>query len=95
MLARIANGIWRPADALPSEHALADELGVSQGTVRKALDSLAADRFVERRQGKGTYVSMYTQESANFRFFNWHSTTVRCAPCRMQERFYLEAKTKS
>ncbi|MEM9750924.1 MAG: GntR family transcriptional regulator, partial [Pseudomonadota bacterium] len=42
---------------------------VSQGTVRKALDALAADNLVERRQGKGTFVSQHTQESALFRFF--------------------------
>ena len=69
LLARIAAGVWRPAEALPSEQTLAGELGVSHGTVRKALDSLAADNLVERRQGKGTYVSEHTQESAHFRFF--------------------------
>ena len=69
LLARIASGAWRPAEALPSEQALAEELGVSQGTVRKALDSLAADSLVERHQGKGTYVAQHTKESANFRFF--------------------------
>ena len=49
-LRRIADGTWAPGDALPNEHALALELGVSQGTVRKALDSLAAENLVERRQ---------------------------------------------
>ena len=37
--------------------------GVSQGTVRKALDALAAEQLVERRQGKGTYVAQHTQET--------------------------------
>jgi GntR family transcriptional regulator len=69
LLARIVSGVWRPAEALPSEQTLASELGVSHGTVRKALDSLAADSLVERRQGKGTYVVEHTQESAHFRFF--------------------------
>ncbi|MEL6371288.1 MAG: GntR family transcriptional regulator [Pseudomonadota bacterium] len=69
LLSRIISGTWRPAEPLPSEQALASELGVSQGTVRKALDSLAADQLVERRQGKGTYVSQHTPESALFRFF--------------------------
>lgn len=69
LLARIASGVWRPAESLPSEQTLAGELGVSHGTVRKALDSLAADNLVERRQGKGTFVVEHTQESAHFRFF--------------------------
>ena len=43
LVRRIAEGAWRPAEALPSEQALAAELGVSQGTVRKALDALASD----------------------------------------------------
>jgi len=69
LLSRISTGAWRPAEALPSEHALAAALGVSQGTVRKALDSLAAEKLVERRQGKGTFVTLHTQESTQFRFF--------------------------
>jgi GntR family transcriptional regulator len=66
---RIAEGAWRPAQALPSEQALARELGVSQGTVRKAMDALAAENLLLRRQGKGTFVAEHTQEHALFRFF--------------------------
>ena len=44
---------WRPGEALPSEIELAARFGVSQGTVRKAIDALAADNLVVRRQGKG------------------------------------------
>lgn len=84
LLARIASGVWRPAESLPSEQTLAGELGVSHGTVRKALDSLAADNLVERRQGKGTFVVEHTQESAHFRFFKIaHATGERAMPgCR-------------
>ena len=43
--------------------------GVSQGTVRKAIDALAADNLVVRRQGKGTFVATHTEErSSMFRF---------------------------
>lgn len=82
LLARIASGAWRPAEALPSEHALAAELGVSQGTVRKALDALAAESVLERRQGKGTYVTQHTTESAQFRFFRLYfdDTNTRVLP---------------
>jgi GntR family transcriptional regulator len=69
LVRQIAEGAWRPAEALPSEQALAEKLRVSQGTVRKALDALAAEKLVERRQGKGTYVAEHTQEGALFRFF--------------------------
>jgi GntR family transcriptional regulator len=69
LVRRIANGAWRPGEALPSEQALAVTLGVSQGTVRKALDALAEEKLIERRQGKGTYLAEHTQERALFRFF--------------------------
>jgi len=69
LVKQIADGSWRPGESLPSEQALAARLNVSQGTVRKALDSLAVEKLVERRQGKGTYVAEHTQERALFRFF--------------------------
>ncbi|MGQ0834582.1 MAG: GntR family transcriptional regulator [Gammaproteobacteria bacterium] len=69
LVKRFAAGDWGPSQALPSEQALAAEMGVSQGTVRKALDALAMEKLIERRQGKGTYVAEHTQESSLFRFF--------------------------
>ncbi len=69
LVKRIADGVWRPGTSLPSEQALALQLGVSQGTVRKALDALAVDKVIDRRQGKGTYVAELTQERSLFRFF--------------------------
>ena len=55
--------------ALPSEFELAADLGVSQGTVRKALDELEAERFVVRRQGKGTFVARHDEARILFQFF--------------------------
>jgi GntR family transcriptional regulator len=69
LVQRISEGEWKPPEALPSEYALADELGVSQGTVRKALNVMEAEKLVERRQGKGTFVSEHTDEASIFRFF--------------------------
>jgi GntR family transcriptional regulator len=62
-------GEWRPAEAIPSEIELARRFDVSQGTVRKAIDALAADNLVVRRQGKGTFVATHTEEKTSlFRF---------------------------
>jgi GntR family transcriptional regulator len=69
LVRQIVEGTLKPAEALPSEQALAAQLGVSQGTVRKALDSMTAEGLVERHQGKGTFVAEHTQERALFRFF--------------------------
>lgn len=57
LLRRIAEGEWLEHDALPSEWDLADEMSVSQGTVRKALTELVADGLLYRQQGKGTFVA--------------------------------------
>jgi GntR family transcriptional regulator len=86
LVKQIAEGSWRPNEALPSELALAEKLGVSQGTMRKALDALASDKLIERRQGKGTYVVEQTQELAQFRFFRLASPGgVRATPASTGE----------
>jgi GntR family transcriptional regulator len=60
---------WRPGEAIPSELELAARFHVSHGTVRKAVDALAADNLLIRRQGKGTFVTTHTEErSSMFRF---------------------------
>ncbi|SOH93944.1 GntR family transcriptional regulator [Monaibacterium marinum] len=74
LLARMADGTFRPGQPLPSEFALAKELDVSQGTVRKALDTLANDNLVMRRQGLGTFVPETTTERALFQFFRLTGT---------------------
>jgi GntR family transcriptional regulator len=61
----LAAAEWRPGEAIPSEIELARRFGVSQGTVRKAIDALAADNVVVRRQGKGTFVGTHTEEKGS------------------------------
>jgi GntR family transcriptional regulator len=41
---------------------------VSQGTVRKAIDALASENIVVRRQGKGTFVASHNEPSYQYRF---------------------------
>ena len=61
-------GEWKPGELIPSEMELANRFKVSQGTVRKAIDELAAENLVMRKQGKGTFVSTHHEERAHFRF---------------------------
>jgi GntR family transcriptional regulator len=69
LTASLDSGEWPPGEAIPSEMALAQRFRVSQGTVRKAIDELAAQSLVVRRQGKGTFVSTHTEEKTSlFRF---------------------------
>ncbi len=53
----IENGHYTPGDKLPSERDLSESLGVSRMTVRQAVEALARQGFVYRKQGSGTYVS--------------------------------------
>ena len=59
---------WKPGEAIPSEIELAARYKVSQGTVRKAIDDLAAANLLVRRQGKGTFVATHAEETTQFRF---------------------------
>ena len=65
---RLEAGDWKPGEIIPSEIELAARYKVSQGTVRKAVDELAAENLLSRRQGKGTFVATHTEARAQFRF---------------------------
>lgn len=64
----LESGEWRPGEAIPSEVELAGRYRVSQGTVRKAIDALAAEHLLVRRQGRGTFVASHQEPRAQFRF---------------------------
>ena len=68
LMASLQSGEWRPGEAIPSEVELAGRYGVSQGTVRKAIDELAAGNRVVRRQGRGTFVASHREVRTQFRF---------------------------
>jgi len=68
LLESLRSGAWRPGEAIPSEIDLAGRYKVSQGTVRKAIDELAAENLVFRRQGKGTFVATHGERQVRFRF---------------------------
>jgi GntR family transcriptional regulator len=69
LLRRIADQTWQPGDLIPSEQQIAAELGVSQGTVRKALDEMTLERLLTRRQGRGTFVARHDEARILFQFF--------------------------
>ncbi len=64
----LQSGEWKPGELIPSEVELANRFKVSQGTVRKAIDELAAENLVLRKQGKGTFVATHHEARAHFRF---------------------------
>lgn len=75
-------GEWRPGTAIPSEAELAIRYSVSQGTVRKAIDELAADKMLIRRQGKGTFVATHNDPREYFRFLRLVPNNGEVVPAR-------------
>ena len=73
--AKINGHDWKPDDLIPSEAELAAEHGIAVGTVRKAIDILVADGFLERQQGRGTFVRRARFNSSLFRFFRFQSNS--------------------
>lgn len=71
LASRIANGEWTADQPIPSEARLAQEYGLSVGTVRKGVDGLVGEGLLERRQGSGTYVKAPSFDATLFRFFQW------------------------
>ena len=66
----LENGEWRPGAMIPSESELATRFGVSQGTVRKAIDEMVVEHLLVRRQGKGTFVASHSDPRSVFRFLS-------------------------
>lgn len=75
LLQSLDQGEWKPGEAIPSEVDLAARFQVSQGTVRKAIDELAAENLLLRRQGKGTFVATHHEAKVRFRFLRLTSDT--------------------
>jgi GntR family transcriptional regulator len=103
LVQRLQQGEWKPGEPIPSELELAARFQVSQGTVRKAVDELAAENLLVRRQGKGTYVATHQEPRAQFRFLRLapdrgepvptHSTFLDCrrakAPADVAQQLVL------
>ena len=68
VLERIKDGKLRPGGLLPSELDLHRELGVSLGTLRKALGVLENEQLIVREPGRGTFVRSHHAGRALDRF---------------------------
>lgn len=53
----ISSGALSPGDQLPPEQELADQLGVSRGSLREAVRALSQINVLDVRRGDGTYVT--------------------------------------
>ena len=64
MRLKISSGEWPPNYRLPAEPQLAESLGVSRGTLRRALSTLIEDGALKQVQGRGTFVMSTVIEPA-------------------------------
>ena len=86
----LQSGEWKPGEAIPSEMDLAARYKVSQGTVRKAIDDLATENLLVRRQGKGTFVATHAEQKIQYRFLRLKPDDESAA--RSTERRILECR---
>jgi len=70
LLQAIESGVCAPGETLPSETEIAGTMGVSIGTLRRAVDELAAEHILVRRQGRGTFVATHNTDRFLFQFFH-------------------------
>ena len=77
---RIFAGEWAPGEAILAEAALAQNYGVALGTIRQALALLVEDGLLERRQGKGTFVSSGLSGGSMLRFFRFRAPGAHSEP---------------
>ncbi len=67
----IRRNYWAAGEKIPNEFELCSKYDVSRITVRRALDELGKEGYVERKQGKGTFVSMPRIEHSMSSFYSF------------------------
>jgi GntR family transcriptional regulator len=65
----IQEGLWRPGDNIPPERKLAEHYQVSVGTVRQAIANLVNEGYLNRFQGKGTFVRETAFHHESLRYY--------------------------
>lgn len=56
VLAKLKEGYWEDAEMLPSEHTLASDYKASRETIRKALNLLVQNGYIQKVRGKGSMI---------------------------------------
>lgn len=71
LLEKIMSGYYLEKTYLPSERTLCEMYHVSRATIRRALDDLRKDKYIEKKQGSGNFVKpqMYEQTLSQFHSF--------------------------
>jgi GntR family transcriptional regulator len=92
MLQSLKAGEWGPGEIIPSEFELAARFSVSQGTVRKAIDELAQENLLLRKQGKGTFVATHSEQKFQYRFLKLVPNSSQITPPGPAQRTIIWCK---
>ena len=92
LLQSLQQGEWKPGEVIPSEMELAARFRVSQGTVRKAVDELAAENLLVRHQGRGTFVATHAEQRVRYRFLRLQPDNGTMAEEGPAERDFVACK---
>mgnify|MGYP005849383977 CR=1 FL=1 len=60
----ILSGAWKEGDSIPPEKALCAEFNIARGTLRQALQTLEAEGYLRRAQGRGTFIKLPSEARA-------------------------------
>jgi len=94
IVSNIEQGALREGDQLPSEEKLAEQHGVSVGTVQKALARLAQSGIISRQHGRGTFVSGSRMAPADLRYVRFQDVEGRDLTSYVQVRSVRKTKQK-
>src|SRR5688500_12940407 len=70
MRAALAEGEWKPAEAIHAERQLSARFGVSDVTLRKAIAEPDSANLLNRQQRRGTFVASHDRDRMLFYFFH-------------------------
>lgn len=59
IIEKINNKTYRPGQQLPFDHEIAAQFHCSVSPVKAAMDELSIRGYVDRQQGKGTFVAAH------------------------------------
>jgi GntR family transcriptional repressor for pyruvate dehydrogenase complex len=86
----VRSGALKPGDRLPTEAALARELGVGRTTVREGLQKLQAHGIVEVRKGLGAFIAPPRSDDPVEEFSRWTSANAMEIEDLVETRIALE-----
>jgi DNA-binding transcriptional MocR family regulator len=90
----LERGALREGDQLPSEEKLAEQHGVSVGTVQKALARLAQSGIISRQHGRGTFVNGSRMAPADLRYVRFQDPEGRDLTSYVHVRSVRKTKQK-